>query len=501
MKTTQFIYLLGAVLFAGCMPGTAGIEPPSDELIYPVGLAMTPSGRYLVALNSNFDLKYNAGTLVAIDVSDLAEALPSEACPDGENDQRKCHLKVTDPVSRCSADGGECFLHESALIFKKDTVFLGAFASDLEVTPKGDRLLIPVRGSRAILIVDMESTAAAHDVLDCGQGTSGRECGNDHQVVDSGKSGDGIPDVTLPIEPYEVTSFDYEARDANGDVVWITTYGAATHLASGEVSLFQIAEQDARTGQETGLAPTLVATVGNVIPGASGIATNPLSRDVDSSRAGEIYVTGRHDSSPDIAVLKLLTGGGTGPTHNNPYFNVVGRISLGQDLYSATDARGIAITSDGQRGYMVTREPSSLLAIDLAGRQMMGQTVVGAEPSSVYLYEHDGGTPDDPSDDRTFAFVLCFSIDRVYIIETSTMELLTTRTTGAGPQALTVDRERGRVYIANFRESTISVLTIEDAYEPVFDHLRFRDLGPAPKDVDENAIIKIGVPSSPSKHN
>jgi DNA-binding beta-propeller fold protein YncE len=462
------------------MPDTSGIAPPLDRLIYPVGLAMTPSGRYLVALNSNFDLKYNAGTLVAIDVSDLRGALAEtqsawEADDDGDG-------APSPYLYGPSVNGSEYYLEETndKLIISDQTVRLGAFASDLKTTPAGDRLIIPVRGSKSILIVDAQENG-----ISCGQAENRhRNCDTTHQIRSS----------DLPIEPYEVTSFEVQAQDGSQKTI---TYGAATHLAEGQVSLFKIEE---REGDAVTFEPQFISAASNVAPGASGIAANPLSRDVDPARSGEIYVTGRRDSSPDIAVLRLLTGS-AGQINNNPYFNVVGRISLGKELYSATDARSIAISRDGRRGYMVTRKPAALIAVDLEARQMVGETVVGAEPSIVRLYEHDGGTPDDPSDDRTYAFVLCFSIDRIYIIDTQTMNLVTTRATGAGPQAMAIDSERRRIYIANFRESTISILVIDDSSEPRFDYLRVSDLGTTGQEADEQAIVKIGRPRLPAKHN
>lgn len=460
------------------MPDTSGIDPPFDELIYPVGLAMAPSNDFLVALNSNFDLRYNRGTLVTIDVSDLPGALAMT-----EQTRDEMRSSGTAYTYGPSADGREYYLDETGdrLIDSEQTIRLGAFASDLKTTPRGDRFLVPVRGSKRILIIDV-----LEDGIDCGQTRPSRECDARH----------AISHADLPIEPYEVTSFEYEAQDGSQDIV---TYGAATHLQSGAVSLFKIDSRQA-AGLESELDPAFIAATGLVAPGASGIAANPLSREANSARSGEIYVTGRNDSTPNIAVLKLLTGV-AGQVGNHPYFNVVGRISLGNELYSAMDARGIAVSSDGNRGYMVTRQPAALVAVDLSTRQLIGQTIVGAEPSIVRLYDHDGGTPDDSSDDRTYAIVLCFSINRIYIIDTDAMALVATRATGAGPQSVAIDSERRRIFISNFRESTISVLTIDDASEPGFGYLRVRDLGGTGNQADEQAIVKIGRPRLPANNN
>ena len=72
-EASIFCIFLLSVMFVGCLPDTSGESPPDDQLIYPVGLVTTASDDYLIVANSNFDLKYNAGTLVAISLDKLAK--------------------------------------------------------------------------------------------------------------------------------------------------------------------------------------------------------------------------------------------------------------------------------------------------------------------------------------------------------------------------------------------------------------------------------------------
>lgn len=458
-KIENVILVLGLAT-VGCLPEVSGVDPPMDELIFPVGLAMAPSGKLLVA-NSNFDLKYNAGTLQAMDVSALDEA-PGEFGPN----QRYFYID------------------ETSLALPEQTIRIGAFASDLELTPSKKRALIPVRGKRAVLIIDVDRGGK---VISCGQGED-RECDEAHRVESNG-------DVSLPIEPYEVASFEYVRFDEALGKNEITTFGVTSHLAGGDVSLFVVGQRqedpdDPTQVVETLNVPWLLRVADDVVSGASGIAANPKNN--------EIYVSGRRDSMRSVSILKLLTDAQNGPTTNNPYFSRTGRIELGESLYSGTDARGIVVDEKGERAYLVTRSPQALVALDLKTRQVTDMVSVGAEPSTVALLEG----VDEQGQRFSYAFVLCFLADKVFVIDTALMQLVAVRTTGAGPQAIAFDEERKRAFIANFRESTISII---QAVEP-FDYLRLGQLrgegnDAANDDSDAGALVVIGKPTLPRGHD
>jgi DNA-binding beta-propeller fold protein YncE len=438
-RAMAFVAFVGIV--GGCMPDTSGIDPPSDRMIYPVGVSTIVDDQFLLVVNSNFDLEYNAGTVTAIDIRDLEAEFEA-------------------PESEVSKDGQYLFLSASKLIQVDETIRVGAFASDLDLTPAGDRAVIPVRGDRSIVLIDIGDDVNG-ELLDCGEGSDLR-CNGAHRV----ESND---DYTLPIEPYEVASLDYP--EPNGEV---TTLGFATHLAGGEVSLFVI-----RDGQAGSAAPPeLIRVLSGVVPGASGIAVNPINRD--------IYVAGRRDPDPHVAVLRVLTDSANGYYSDNPFFNQVDHVPIGDEMYAGTDARGIAVNSDGSLGYVVVRSPASLLEFSVDGYSMTDLTSVCAEPSVVELFDYDNGTA-DADDDITYAFVLCFVTGKVVIVDTRLMSVVS-QSTGSGPHAIAFDRTRGRAYVANFRESTISIIKIEP---PFFDLLRDA----------QGRVVKIGKPRFPKGHD
>src|SRR4051794_9068541 len=55
-----------------CNFGESGVPPSADQIFLPTGLAVDPDGRWLYVVNSNFDLRYNAGTVTAVDLQKVA---------------------------------------------------------------------------------------------------------------------------------------------------------------------------------------------------------------------------------------------------------------------------------------------------------------------------------------------------------------------------------------------------------------------------------------------
>ena len=86
---------LGVVLSGGCYSSGAGQDPDEGSFYFPVGVALSQSGDHLFVVNSDFDLRYNAGTLQALDVRSIA------ACARGETPRpARATQPPTAPVGR-----------------------------------------------------------------------------------------------------------------------------------------------------------------------------------------------------------------------------------------------------------------------------------------------------------------------------------------------------------------------------------------------------------------
>lgn len=80
MKLSILGIAAGALWFSACAEDLPGIVPPGDQLYYPTGLASLQDGsgapQYLAICNSNFDQRYNAGSIITLDYDQLFELTP-----------------------------------------------------------------------------------------------------------------------------------------------------------------------------------------------------------------------------------------------------------------------------------------------------------------------------------------------------------------------------------------------------------------------------------------
>ena len=188
---------LVTVTVGACYSGGGGSPPPPDQLYYPVGLAVSKGGNVLYAVNSDFDLQWNGGTLQSYDLFLLrhdADALinanllaPSQdpvAPPCSSGVTQNCvsipFLSNWQGYGDAGADPGSC-LNTTPLTnttessngtriplgeacapavdskhYVKSNVNIGAFATELKLSPDGSRLFAPVRGNASLTWADVQ---------------------------------------------------------------------------------------------------------------------------------------------------------------------------------------------------------------------------------------------------------------------------------------------------------------------------------------------------------
>lgn len=97
-----------------CAADVPGIDPPAAQIRFPIGIAMHPANdRYLLLVNSNFDLRFNSSTVVVIDTV-TGEVLPQH------------------------------------------TVRLNSFAGDLALRRDGTRAFVTARGGGVLTVIDID---------------------------------------------------------------------------------------------------------------------------------------------------------------------------------------------------------------------------------------------------------------------------------------------------------------------------------------------------------
>ena len=79
VKLCRFAAVLAAVVGGGCNFGQSGIAPPANRIFLPAGIVTDRDEEFLYVVNSNSDLRFNAGTLAAVDLSRARAALAQAA--------------------------------------------------------------------------------------------------------------------------------------------------------------------------------------------------------------------------------------------------------------------------------------------------------------------------------------------------------------------------------------------------------------------------------------
>lgn len=338
LLAASFAAFGGAV---ACVP--AGIEP-ADQIYFPVSMLVDEASRFLYVVNSDFDLKFNQGTVQSLDLQRVREVArrPCNAdaqCPESqhcdlaptpENDGAASRVCVDDSgpyankpcgpfpemtsaeralsPGRCGAvlpsdpqDEG------SSLIV--DVVGISAFATTgmLLSGPDGqERLFVPVRGDSTLHYIDVADGRFA-----CGQNAGEEELGRCDESYKIAEAPDWVQEIQpLPheddldqsVEPLRVAPEPYElAASANGRLLLMT------HQVGGTASAFV---------NDWSAKPFLVANLQGLPPNPMGIAALPppaIARLPEQEYSAGFLMTSR--SSSTIRLLRFYDDGmfGTEP--------------------------------------------------------------------------------------------------------------------------------------------------------------------------------------------
>lgn len=430
---------------SGCAEEQAGIDPSRDTFYFPVGLAIDPDRQVLYVANSNADLRYNGGTLMALDIG----LLPQDLTQVGAAVQSG---KLGCEPDRIDATRWECA--ESPFIIPSSVLRIGHFPNGMALSPSRDRLFLPIRGEDPadhLLWVDVVPLTSGGKVdLRCDSECSGStdcpsfDCDAEHRVGYSQRIGQ-----SLPKEPFAVLV----DRQPNGED-WVFV----THLAGGEVSFFSssptpggpVELQDFRSG----FFDTNSTVVGGFALAARlpGDATN-----------NPIYVSSRSDS----VLASFVVRGGERIIRTE-------RLAM-RGASPGDDVRGIGFSPDGMTLFAISRRPASLVAIDLSEedgqprREALWAVEVCSEPSVLQLRRKESSS--DPN--AMLAYVVCFGEGAIYVVDTELAKLVGRIDTGAGPNHMVIDASRQRAFIANFIENTIGVIDLDPTH-PSFRRMMLR---------------------------
>jgi hypothetical protein len=286
--------LAAAPTLSSCYSTGNGTQPPPDSFYFPVGLAVSHGGNVLYAVNSDFDLQWNGGTIQSYDLDqirvDAATLVVDETAnlPIAKNISDNFVHQPPPPMGSCPnspvidwSDGSgrvplgqTCAPPVNSYVYVRDSVIIGAFATDIQLSTPGSRLFIPVRGDASLtwgdLAIDDPTVAPptgstsrtyAPFLIDCGVRVEGRCDTAHHAGVDPDEPGN-TRHQTLPGEPFAMA----QSEDDTSIVI--------THQTEEDASLFL-------TGLGPGgvpLSPPQPPSLQFVVTSSSGLAL-PMGGD------------------------------------------------------------------------------------------------------------------------------------------------------------------------------------------------------------------------------
>jgi hypothetical protein len=511
--------MLAAVVAApACKLNQQGVSPPLDRISFPASALVDPDGRWLYVANSNSDLRYNNGTLVAVDLDavtrdrfgDPGGSPPTwPVCP-GADRVRPDSVDV----NKTPADAYPCcwdFLDRTILncderlyIPPSSTVKIGSFASGMVFQsfaepacdqtlsaqaatdalrrtpldrhgcnancpgePVDGRLFIGIRGNSTLTYVDTSRVAdpdpkvGTRPVFSCSDQASANAdvCSVTQTPLPASPANTEAP-IHVPDEPYAL------ALDETKDLLYVGNLrGDTMHPQTGGISLFDVRRPEPRS------PPTFIGPSASFfnpdINGNFGITSLTLR-----TANGQVYASSRYGTN----VVNIL------PTLTPMCDQAEDMISLvaGSDVYTTplfgAEIRGIQFLPDptgvpaeanddppaASRAFVLQRVPPALVVFDAS----TDPRAFGNFPSDVietcagptFLQAYDSG-------EGTRLYVTCFDQGQIYVFDPYVPKLVSIVNAGRGPAGLAFPRtlradRPALAYVVGFSANDIPVLDL-----------------------------------------
>ncbi len=442
--------LLAALVALGSCGGTKP-APDLDTIRQPSGVALAPDARSLFVANGNWDREQEGGTLVAVDLEAFHAALAGTIAPAGAS------LSSDRPCRRV-AEGDETIeCRPQPFIDHERTVVLGDGLGNIAVDTRGQsagpyRLLLPQRAPAALAWVDVVPGPEGL-VLDCCLDDFS-VCDDAHQVRRSTEDGG-----TIGPDPSRVTLDDQGFR-----------FAYLPHLLDGELTLIDLdgelgPEITARTDEEFYREDPFDEFD---VRGGFSVAARACDPDLPSEATRDcdrplLYTTHRYwpgiKSFTVAAGLEVILGGNDTQISGIGAENVVARPIMGDLAFEDPTV--------GDRLLLVQTTPGSLARVDTSidpefeapRNTLMGSVGLCSNPNVLAVHR--------PPNEEWLALVSCFSDGAIAVVGLGTFTVVARISVGAGANEMVIDPMRGQLYVANSREDTVSVVSL-DRQSPLF---------------------------------
>ena len=429
---------------------------------------MDSSGDWLFVTNSNADLRYNDGTLIALS---LERAADDRAKSWGPCDRVSHPNPRTDELPFCcwdTLDRSALNCDERAYIGPDDdigngagNIRIGSFAAAMVLqkpecptacaepcpdSPGDNRLLIGVRGDTSLTFVDVGAgTPDMPPALTCSSG--GEDFATCDEAYRVNKAGSALaapspeamaPEVALPDEPYALA-----LDDTNGLLYIGHLTGNTSRPFTGGFSLFDVA-----FGEGPLNTPRLISPFPSPFtPSSLGSVGVSALKSYKTGRPGtNIYASSRF--VPQVAPLGVTAV----CPQTDSSIREIAAFPNG-DFYTSpltgTETRGIEFV--GERAFVLQRSPPALISF-LNPYTPSEVLETCSSPTFLDQYENEVGIR---------LFVTCFADGEIYVFDPAVPQLVRTFIVGRGPAGLVFDKQRQVAYSVNFGDNDIAVIDLK----------------------------------------
>jgi DNA-binding beta-propeller fold protein YncE len=474
---------------AGCTASSEEVAPDRLRLFFPTGAVVSPDGTKLFVANANSDLTFSSGAISVVPLAAIDQVIerwttlrevPPELCDDdadeGDEQDHACCSRDGDFTETLVCDE-ELFLGELSAA----GVRIGNFATDIALQDLGNgdlRLIVPTRGDPSIAWADWRASESRLVCDDEHPDDPFPSCDDNHRLSFLQNSADL---EAVPEEPFSVF------------VDSASQFAMVTHLTTGAVTLI-----------DSPRSPVLVRDA--AVPGSSpqevflpvqvtDIQKNVFQPDPTSGLRGATSVAGRTPRDPGDIVyvgsrsedriqtftVGRLLGLPTQPgevielpggaqeyeqSYKDPFLltgdffflDAVGNNNSSPNT-SASDTRGMAFSSSGDRLYLLNRRPPTLQILDTSigptgvpNNEVIGAVDICRQASTVTVVG---------SGDAERAYLTCFQDGQIFAIDPHGRgRVEDIITVGRGPYAVTAAPNGQRLYVTNFLEDTIAVIDL-----------------------------------------
>jgi YVTN family beta-propeller protein len=489
VKLYRFAAVLAAVVGGGCNFGQSGIAPPANRIFLPAGIVTDRDEDFLYVVNSNSDLRFNAGTLAAVDLSRARAAL-AQAAANPPAICAKTRFSRTEPVPddyccRDLVDSNVLNCNEPQFIQADATVALGSFGSavTLQRFERGPevvrRLFVAVRAEPSITFADVTVSGGAVSIRCTGprQGGSpqlgGAYCDDNWRL--RRPSGVTPGALVLPEEPHVLALDDSLGILSIGHL----TVTANSQVQGGGVSTVDVCNPQIDSPRFAGLART------TFLPASLSQAVAALSDGDPANPDTRLYATARYSAAISGLVLRDSSQKACAPAGEDRDLTMVPAESFYSSAFlpHGADIRGILFSADGSKAFVLHRNDADAIAnppaLAVLDRTRLADGTVSNTPLTVLevcggptsMQMHDAGR-------GARIYVTCYDDGQIYVVDPSILVVTAIIDAGAGPTSLVFSHlDPGFAYVASFANSHLSVL----------------DLNPG-SPTENHVILRIGLP-------